>query len=222
MATPVLELRNVCKSYRTGRGVVSALSGLSLSVDAGRFVALQGTSGSGKTTALLVSAGLLDADSGDVLIDGQAVGPLDPGKRAALRATTMGFAFQQFHLIPYLSVLENVMVPSLATGVDAGTRARELVDYFGLTDRAEHKPAELSAGEQQRVALARALVNRPRLILADEPTGNLDPDNAAAVLDHLAAFTGDGGAVLLVTHDAAAAERAHERVVLAKGGTTAS
>ena len=141
--------------------------------------------------------------------------------RAQFRAKQVGFVFQQFHLVPYLSVRDNVLTASLAVesqdGDDPVKRADSLIEQFGLTDRADHVPAELSTGERQRTALARALLNQPKLILADEPTGNLDPDNAVVVLDALSQFAQDGGAVLLVTHDAAAADRA-DRVLHMRDG----
>ncbi|MBD3243970.1 MAG: ATP-binding cassette domain-containing protein [Chitinivibrionales bacterium] len=223
MPEPLLSLCDICKTYRTKRGTVAALEGLSLSLEPGEFVAIQGPSGSGKTTALLIAAGLLEPDSGRVLIETRSLTELNAEQRARLRAAAMGFAFQQFHLVPYLSVLENVLVPTLAHATaDADTHARELIARFGLDNRVAHKPAELSAGEQQRVALARALVNRPKIILADEPTGNLDEDNAGVVLQALDDFAGAGGAVLLVTHDTAAATKASRRVQLRQGALVAA
>jgi len=219
MTTNVLELANVSKAYRTRQGPVAALSGVSFGVAAGEFVALRGPSGSGKTTALLAAAGLLTVDSGDVTVAGTRVNGLSAEGRARLRASTMGFAFQQFHLIPYLTVLENVLVPGLSPGAPegGGRRAQELVAQFGLVDRTHHTPGQLSAGEQQRVALARALVNQPKVILADEPTGNLDEENALMVLRHLEEFARAGGAVLLVTHDPTAAAHARRCVRLEAG-----
>jgi ABC-type lipoprotein export system ATPase subunit len=140
--------------------------------------------------------------AGRVSVDGQDPYALSSEARARFRASTLGFVFQQFHLVPYLSVMDNILAPSVALPApDARTRAAELAERFGLTSRADHVPAELSVGERQRVALARALLNRPKVILADEPTGNLDGANAETVLGHLAAFAQDGGTVLLVTHD---------------------
>lgn len=222
MGDTVLQMSHVDKSYRTRTGTVSALTDVSIGIGAGEFVAMQGPSGSGKTTALLVAAGLLDSDRGEVVVDGASLGGLGPGQRASLRADAMGFAFQQFHLVPYLSVLENVLVPGMVSQAATEERARELIERFGLQDRLEHKPSELSAGEQQRTALARALVNRPKIILADEPTGNLDPDNADVVLSHLAAFASEGGAVLLVTHDQQAADTAQRRIRLESGSVVAA
>jgi ABC-type lipoprotein export system ATPase subunit len=221
MAEPVLAMAGVIKTYRSRGRAVTALSDFSLVVPAGEFVAVQGPSGSGKTTALLAAAGLLTVDTGDITVDGTAVVPLSPAARARLRATTMGFAFQQFHLLPYLSVLDNVLVAPMAAGIrDAGDRARALLVRLGLEHRMHHVPGELSAGEQQRTALARALVNDPKMILADEPTGNLDVDNARVALDHLVEFAREGRAVVLVTHDDRVAERA-DRTVRLEGGRAA-
>jgi ABC-type lipoprotein export system ATPase subunit len=214
-AESVLVLEGIGKSYPGRTGPVPAVTSLSLAVAAGEFVALQGPSGSGKTTALLCAGGLLRPDTGRVTIDGRDLYALPVEERARLRASAIGFIFQEFHLLPYLSVLENVLVPSLGKRLpEADRRAEELIDRFGLGPRARHLPAELSTGERQRVALARALLNRPRLLLADEPTGNLDPENGRAVLDHLTGFSREGGAVLLVTHDDDAAARAGRRVRL--------
>ena len=215
---PALELDGVVKQYRGRRGVVTALDGVSLTVEAGRFVAVRGPSGCGKTTMLLAAGGLLAPGGGRVAVDGVALYGLDASARAAFRACTIGFVFQQYHLLPYLTVEENVCAAAIATGENAPrTRAEELIERFGLSPRSAHVPAELSTGEKQRVALARALMNRPRLLLADEPTGNLDEDNAAGVLAALKQFADDGGAVLLVTHDARAAGYAHQTVVMRAG-----
>jgi ABC-type lipoprotein export system ATPase subunit len=214
-AEPVLALEGIGKTYQGRTGPVRAVSSLSLEVAAGEFVALQGQSGSGKTTVLLCAGGLLRPDSGRVAIEGRDLYALPVEERARLRASAIGFIFQEFHLLPYLSVMENVLVPSLGKrSPDASRRAEELIERFGLGPRARHLPAELSTGERQRVALARALLNRPPLLLADEPTGNLDPENGRTVLDHLSGFAGEGGAVLLVTHDDDAAARAGRRVRL--------
>ncbi len=213
-----LEIQNLTKSYRGPKGNVRAVDGISLTVAPREFVAVQGPSGCGKTTLLLAAGGLLQPSSGLVRVNGQDPYALSPEDRARFRAAHLGFVFQQFHLIPYLSVLDNVLAPSIALPVPgAADRAPELIAHFGLADRAAHVPAELSTGERQRVALARALLNRPKLLLADEPTGNLDRDNARIVLGYLAEFAKEGGAVLLVTHDAAAAEFAQRTLRLVEG-----
>ena len=181
---------------------------VSLRVEQGQFVAVQGPSGCGKSTLLLIAGGLLSPNSGRVKIDGCDPYELSANERAQFRATKIGFVFQQFHLVPYLSVLDNVLAASIATQrPDARSRARELLKHFGLEHRSDHVPAELSTGERQRTALARALLNRPKLLLADEPTGNLDRENAEIVFSHLVEFARDG-AVLLVTHDTKALEYA--------------
>ncbi len=205
----MLTLEGVTKVYRRDGREVRALDGVSLRSKPGELLMVQGPSGCGKTTLLLVAGGLLRPDTGTVTLGDRDLYGLDAEGRARLRADRVGFVFQRFHLVPYLSVLDNVRVPSLASGLpDAETRARQLIGEVGLTERAGHVPAELSTGERQRTALARALLNRPDVLLADEPTGNLDDASAAAVLDHLAAFAAGGGTVLLVTHDARAADRA--------------
>jgi ABC-type lipoprotein export system ATPase subunit len=179
---------------------------------------VQGPSGCGKTTLLLAAGGLQVPDGGRVTVAGQDLFALSSEERAGFRAAKIGFVFQQFHLIPYLSVLDNVLAPSLASpSPDNRARARELIARFGLTERADHVPAALSTGERQRAALARALLNKPQLLLADEPTGNLDADNGRLVLGYLADFAKEGGAVLLVTHDLRVAEYAHRIVRLQNG-----
>lgn len=210
----LLELTGISKTYRTGRtGEVRALDGISLSLAPGEFTAVQGPSGCGKTTLLLIAGGLLAPTQGRVLLDGEDPYALSADQRAAFRARWLGFVFQQFHLIPYLSVLDNVLAPALAAGIpDGRERAEELVAHFGLHSRRLHVPGELSTGERQRTALARALLNRPKLLLADEPTGNLDRENAGIVLRHLVEFARSGGAVLLVSHDEESVRHA-DRVV---------
>lgn len=214
----MLQVSNVTKVYRGANGEVRALDGVSVAVRPGQFVSVQGPSGCGKTTLLLAAGGLLASDEGQVLIDGQDPYALGPDERAGFRAAKVGFVFQQFHLVPYLSVLDNVLSPTLARPLaDARRRAEELIEYLGLTARTHHTPAELSTGERQRTALARALLHRPGLLLADEPTGNLDGDSARDVLEYLAEFARDGGAVLLVTHDERAAAYAQRTVHLVEG-----
>jgi ABC-type lipoprotein export system ATPase subunit len=218
----LLSIRGASKSYLRPPAEVRALDGVSLDVDAGEFVAVEGPSGCGKTTLLLVAGGLLRPDAGDVRVAGQDPYALPADRRAAFRARTIGFVFQEFHLVPYLSVLHNVLAPALAGTADgARDRALDLIERFGLSARRHHVPAELSSGERQRTALARALLNRPQLLLADEPTGNLDRQNALAVLRALREFAAGGGAVLLVTHDEQAAAAADRRVRLQAGRVAA-
>jgi ABC-type lipoprotein export system ATPase subunit len=219
----LLEIRRLSKSYPGPLGTVRALEEISLMVPAGEFVAVQGPSGCGKTTLLLAAGGLLRPDAGNVAVDGTDLYALSDEERARFRALTIGFVFQQFHLVPYLSVLDNVLAPALALiTADSRQRAEELIGRFGLSHRLHHVPSELSTGERQRTALARALLNRPRLLLADEPTGNLDQENGQMVLGCLADFARDGGAVLLATHDPRAAEYAQRVVPLEPAVMTAS
>ena len=216
----LLDVQGLCKLYRprSNDEPVIAMDDVSLAIKAGEFVAVEGPSGCGKSTLLLTIGTLLAPDSGTVLLDERNPYELTPDRRARFRAATIGFVFQQFHLVAYLSVLDNVLAASLASNKpDAQQRAMELLVQFGLADRAGHVPAELSTGERQRTALARALLNQPRLLLADEPTGNLDRASSEAVIGSFVEFARAGGAVLLVTHDAHAAERAHRRLRMAAG-----
>ncbi|MFO7945565.1 MAG: ABC transporter ATP-binding protein [Armatimonadota bacterium] len=214
----MMRIENVDKIYHRGRRQVRALDTVTLEVGGGEFTAVQGPSGSGKTTLLLTLGGLLRPDAGSVTVNGEHVYTLPPERRASFRATTIGFVFQQFHLIPYLSVTDNVLAPVLAMPKrNAPERAAELLDRFNLSHRAAHTPGELSTGERQRVALARAMLHQPRVILADEPTGNLDEGNARTVLGTLADFAHEGGTVLLVTHDNATASEAGRILRLNEG-----
>jgi putative ABC transport system ATP-binding protein len=210
----MLKLQNVGVSYLRPAGDLCVLDGTTLEVRQGEFVAVVGSSGSGKTTLLLTAGALLRPDRGTVTIYDADVYGLSPDARADLRTNSIGFVFQQFHLLPYLNVKDNILSPLAASGVSRD--ADELIQRFGLADRARHFPAELSTGERQRTALARALINRPKLLLADEPTGNLDDENAKTVLDSLRGFANDGGAVVLVTHDRNAAENADRHYNLSK------
>ncbi len=215
---PLLELHNMSKSFTGPNGQVHAVTGVSLVVEAGEFVAVRGPSGCGKTTLLLAAGALLAPDEGEVHIAGENPYRLSPEQRARFRAERIGFVFQQFHLVPYLDVLDNITVPALASASkDRRQRAEELATQFGLADRRHHVPAQLSTGERQRTALARALLNEPQLVLADEPTGNLDGDNARAVFTALSDFARGGGGVLLVTHDPLAAEHAVRCIEMRNG-----
>ena len=179
---------------------------------------MQGPSGCGKTTLLLIVGALQTPDAGTVAIDGRDIYALPQERRAAFRAATIGFVFQQFHLVPYLTVRENILLPTLVRdSAEIRARADALVAQFGLAHRVTHVPAELSIGERQRVALARALLRQPALILADEPTGNLDAENATVVVRALQQYAAEGKCVLMVTHNAEAA-RAAQRVVHMAGG----
>jgi putative ABC transport system ATP-binding protein len=212
----MLDVRNISKTYAGAGGSVYALRDVSVHVQAGEFVAVRGPSGSGKTTLLLAAGGMLHPDSGQVLIGGQNVYRLGGEARTRLRAASIGFVFQQFHLVPYLSVLENILAAALAQpGPNLRERALRLVAELGLSHRTHHLPSELSSGERQRTALARALLHQPPLLLADEPTGNLDEQNGQIVLDRLTDYVGLGGALLFVTHDSRAAARAQRVLQLA-------
>ncbi|AEH36071.1 ABC transporter ATP-binding protein [Halopiger xanaduensis] len=209
-----VRLENVRKTYQLGEPV-HALDGVSLDVPRGSYTAIMGPSGSGKST-LMNLVGCLDTPTeGTVVVDGADVAQLGDRERTRLRGTTVGFVFQTFNLMPRLNALENVALPQLFRGVDRETRrdrARDLLERVGLGDRADHLPNELSGGQRQRVALARALVNDPAIVLADEPSGNLDTDTEADVLDLFAEFHDAGTTMIVVTHERHVAERA-ERIV---------
>ncbi|MEZ6129242.1 MAG: ABC transporter ATP-binding protein [Planctomycetaceae bacterium] len=216
----MLQLESVSKTYVDSQTQVRAVDDVSLQIQAGEFVAVRGPSGCGKSTLLLMAGGLLKPDSGTVIVDGQKPYDLTADVRAEFRARTIGFVFQQFHLVPYLTVRENILAAGMAvtrSATETSEQADQLIARFSLTDRRHHVPAKLSSGERQRTALARALLNRPKLLLADEPTGNLDHDSADTVLGCLKQFAADGGAVLLVTHDDRAAAWADSTVRLEHG-----
>ena len=214
----MIRCENVSRIFRTTRGDVKALDGLDLEVAQGRFVVVRGASGSGKTTLLLGMGGMLRPTRGTICVNGQDVYGLSLRARAEFRACTIGFVFQMFHLVPYLSVIENVLVPAGAGIVRADRgKARKLLERFGLGHRADHHPGQLSAGERQRTAMARALYVEPRVILADEPTGNLDPDNAADLMRHLAQFRDEGGTVVVVTHGHSADPHADQVIPMDDG-----
>jgi putative ABC transport system ATP-binding protein len=197
----ILKLENISRSYLKNGRRVAVLKGISLSVRPKDFIIVQGPSGSGKTTLLLVCGGLLSPDAGRVILSGKDLYAASPEERAVLRASQVGFVFQQFHLVPYLDVIDNVLAACIGLKAEGDReRAVKLLKHFELSHRLKHYPSELSTGERQRVALARALFNKPKLILADEPTGNLDPKNAGAVIAYLKEFAGRGGAVLFITH----------------------
>ncbi len=214
----MLEFRNVSKWFNVTQGKVTALKDVSFSVRPGELLAIRGPSGCGKTTLLLTAGSLLRPSDGQISLDGQDPYALSPEMRSRLRADNIGFVFQQFHLIPYLTVRQNIMTASLAVTLrEASERTKQLISRFSLEDRADHVPAKLSTGERQRTALARALLNEPKLILADEPTGNLDEDNAQTVFGYLSQYVSDGGCVLLVTHDARAAAHATRSLQMSRG-----
>ncbi|NDQ57153.1 MAG: ABC transporter ATP-binding protein [Acidipila sp.] len=209
----LVELDRVSKQY----GGVRALDQVSFTVEAGEWIAIMGPSGSGKTTLINILGGLDSPSSGRVLVDGRDIGPLSEKDLTRYRAEKVGFVFQQFHLIPYLTAVENVMLAQYFHSMTDEKEARESLARVGLADRAEHLPSQLSGGEQQRVTVARALINHPALILADEPTGNLDEANEELVVNLFRELHGEGHTILLVTHDSGIARLADRRIELAHG-----
>jgi putative ABC transport system ATP-binding protein len=209
----ILEARNLNKTYSVDHRTIQVLVEISLAIEKGEFVVVAGSSGSGKTTLLTLLSGLDRPTSGQVLIDGQDISAASEEALAPLRNRTIGFVFQSFHLVPSMTAVENIMFPAeLAGDSDADDRARQLLSRVGLTDRADNFPGQLSGGEKQRIALCRALINRPKLLFADEPTGNLDSENGGIVLSQLIDLKTEHGATLvLVTHNPEIA-RAADRV----------
>lgn len=219
-ASDILVARGVDKIYRAGEIEVPALRGVDLTVESGAFVAVVGPSGSGKTTLLQCLSGLDDIDAGTVMVAGEDVHRFSETRRSAQRARLMGFVFQSLNLLPVFDALENVELPLMIGGVparEARSRAETALDRVGLSHRREHRPAELSGGEQQRVAVARALVNRPALVWADEPTGSLDTATAREILDLLSGLNAEGMTLMLVTHDPEISAKAERRIGMRDG-----
>ena len=219
-AVPVVEVRDVEREYRMGRDVVRALAGVSLRVDAGEFLAVTGPSGSGKSTLLHLLGGIDVPTAGTVLFGGTDLAALSTGERDRRRLLEVGLVFQRFHLLPMLTARENVELPMAEAGVPARERreaAERLLARVGLADRARHRPGELSGGERQRVAIARALANGPRLVLADEPTGELDRRTSEGILDLFAGLNDEGVTIVVATHDLHLADRARRRIELVDG-----
>jgi putative ABC transport system ATP-binding protein len=216
----MLQMDKVTKQYRHRGDYVTALDNVSVTIDKGEFVALVGPSGCGKSTLLLMLGGMLSPTSGRILLGGQSIYDLKADARAGLRTRQVGFVFQTFNLVSYLTALENVQIPLYLAGVEEAEqeeRAAGLLQRVGLGDRLYHKPCELSVGQQQRVALARMLANDPAVILADEPTGNLDPDTSHQVIGYFEAFNQEGKTIVMVTHDPRAAEHAQRTLRLSQG-----
>ena len=215
----MLQARQLTKEYQSGDHRIAVLRDVSFAIPDGAFVAIVGPSGSGKTTLLGLLAGLDVPTSGSVLMDGDDLGKLSEDRRAQLRGAKVGFVFQSFQLIPTLTALENVQVPlELRGDDDAPVRPRDLLTRVGLGDRAHHFPNQLSGGEQQRVAIARAFSNSPRLLFADEPTGNLDSETGAHIVELLETLNRESGTtIILVTHDLNLARRAQRVIRLADG-----
>jgi len=216
----MLKMEAVTKTYNHRRPAIDVLCDVNLEISREDFVSIVGPSGSGKSTLLLMLGGMLSPSAGKVKLDGKSLYDLPPDQRAAFRGRKIGFVFQTFNLVPYLSALENVQMPLFIAGFneqDQKKRAVRLLERFGLGDRLEHKPCELSVGQQQRVALARMLANDPSLILADEPTGSLDPETSAQVVEFLDQMNQEGRTVVMVTHDPGVARRAKRTLKLYDG-----
>jgi len=215
----ILEAKHLCKEYSLDQRRLTVLNDISLSIAAGEFVVISGSSGSGKTTLLTLLSGLDQPSSGKVFLDGNEITGASEDELAPLRNRIIGFVFQSFHLVPSMTAKENVMFPAEIMGsADAESRAMRLLERVGLADRADNMPSQLSGGEKQRVSLCRAMVNHPKLLFADEPTGNLDSENGAMVLSQLIALKTEQGATLvLVTHNPEIAEAA-DRVLQLQDG----
>jgi putative ABC transport system ATP-binding protein len=216
----MIRISNLRKSFRMGRETVHALAGVDLTIEANTFWAVMGPSGSGKSTLLYLLGGLDRPTQGQIAVNGQSIDNLDENKLAVYRRHTIGFIFQSFNLIPSMTALENVAFPMRFAGISRRkrlSRAADLLTQVGLAERMTHRPTELSGGQQQRVAVARALVNNPQLILADEPTGNLDTASGTEILNLLAELHGNGRTVLVVTHDPRIATFASHTIQLLDG-----
>lgn len=221
MNETALELINVSQHFEQGDTKVSILKGASIHIPKGQMTALIGPSGAGKSTLLNIAGMLEDAASGDVIVNGHDIGRLRTGKKAAFRRQHIGFVFQTHRLLPEFSALENIAIPQMLNGLnkfEAQMRARQLLSMIGLEDRADHRPGQLSGGEQQRVAIARAVANAPSLLLADEPTGNLDPQTGLSVFQTMRQIVkGTGASALIVTHNMALAKSMDHIYQLADG-----
>jgi putative ABC transport system ATP-binding protein len=214
----MLEIKNISKVYGEGTAKVVALNGVSLLVNEADFVAIMGPSGSGKSTLLNIIGGLDHISSGEVILDGERIDGLDENMLVDVRRGKIAYVFQQYHLIPSLTALENVLLPLTFCGANNGSqKALDILRRVGLDKRAQHKPSQLSGGEQQRVAIARALVNDPSLILADEPTGNMDRKTGKEILALFDQLNREGRSIVMVTHDPEIAGHAKEIVILQDG-----
>ncbi|MEM8667111.1 MAG: ABC transporter ATP-binding protein [Planctomycetota bacterium] len=219
----MLQIESISKNYTRGRNTVHALRSTSIEVEAGEFIAIVGPSGSGKSTLLSMIGGMLSPTSGRVLLNGESLYEISVKQRSRLRNEKIGFLFQSFNLVSYLNAIENVQLPMTLYGTDRmnqHNQAKHLLERFGLGERLDHKPTELSAGQQQRVAMARTLAMGPKLILADEPTGNLDPESRDMILKTMHDLCDEGRTIILVTHDTAVSASAHRVFHIADGHTT--
>ncbi len=223
-AKPVLQTIALRKQYDTGKAKVEAVAGIDIMVRAGEFVALMGPSGCGKSTLLYMLGGMVGPTSGEVRIDGEDITKLSDSERTLIRRDKIGFVFQRFNLFATLSALDNVKLAQEIqrwrnkTGRGDPDRACRLLERVGLADKVDHKPYEMSTGEQQRVAIARALVNRPHILLADEPTGNLDTNNSARVMDVFTSLNAEfGQTMMVITHNPEVAELAHRKIQMRDG-----
>ena len=224
-AAVLLEARDLTREFRLGGRAVRALRGVTVAVRKGEYVAITGPSGSGKSTLLHLLGGLDAPDSGSVALEGVPLEQLGDSALTRIRLLRMGFVFQRFHLLPVLTAMENVELPMAEAGIgrrERGSRARELLDYVGLSERAGHRATELSGGEMQRVAVARALANRPALLFADEPTGELDLTTGRQVLDLFRRLNQDGMTIVVVTHDEHLAAEASRTIHLLDGRVNGS
>lgn len=213
----MLAVRGVTKIFGEGATSVVALDNVSFEVNKGDFIAIMGPSGSGKSTLLNIIGGLEWLTSGEVILEGKRIDNVTEDELVDIRREKMGYVFQQYHLLPSLTALENVLLPLTFRGVKKEEKALDLLQRVGLGKRAGHKPGQLSGGEQQRVAIARALINDPLLTLADEPTGNMDQKTGKEILDLFEQLNRDGRSIIMVTHNREAAERAKEIIVLRDG-----